>query len=282
MKISVYLPTKNRSKLLKRAVESVLNQEYKNLELIVVDDGSEDETPQMMAYFVKGDNRVTYLRNDKSVGAPASRNRAIKEAKGDFVTGLDDDDRFHTGRLSALVEYWGIQSKYNNNISGIYTQEVGEIDGVASGTSRKLSTVKFDDFPDNNQIGNQIFSPKSHYEAIGGFDESMPAWQDMELFIRMTKSFGPARLLDIPLYYIDNTPRTDRISSHEQRVRKACQLVIERHYPGRPRDHQKFWLQVFSPHYGFKPKFEDFQVFNKMGFWPGGLRKLIEAKTRAT
>ena len=104
--VSVYIPTYNRSSLLKRAVQSVLSQTIKDIEVIVVDDNSTDDTHEVISKLQKSDDRVVYLKNNKNMGACFNRNRAISEARGKFVTGLDDDDFFLPMRLENFITYW--------------------------------------------------------------------------------------------------------------------------------------------------------------------------------
>ena len=103
MLVSIYLPTRNREALLRRAINSVLTQTYTTLELIVVDDGSTDGTHTYLDTVRTGDSRIQVIRNEVSLGAPLSRNLAIRAARGEFITGLDDDDYFHPQRLATLV-----------------------------------------------------------------------------------------------------------------------------------------------------------------------------------
>ena len=148
------------------------------------------------------------------------------------------------------------------------------VNGCLRSYSRKRGSVCFDDFKSANFIGNQIFVPKSYVEAVGLYDVSMPAWQDMELFMRLAKRFGEAKLVDLPLYYYDNSPQPSRISSNESKIRAAYHLVIEKHYNADLRAQQLLWLQVFASHYGFRPRPTDFVSLLRKGFWPKGLTEL--------
>src|SRR3954466_15167188 len=98
MLVSVYIPTRNRRALVERAIKAVLEQDYRELEVIVVDDASTDDTPAFLKAAAAADSRLTFFANDRPSGAPAARNRAIAAAKGAFVTGLDDDDYFEPTR----------------------------------------------------------------------------------------------------------------------------------------------------------------------------------------
>ncbi|HMF52606.1 MAG TPA: glycosyltransferase [Candidatus Saccharimonadales bacterium] len=274
--ISVYIPTRNRVDLLAAAVRSVLAQDCSNFELIVVDDASNDGTASFLESTASEDKRIRVIRNDSPRGAPASRNRAITQAIGDFITGLDDDDEFEPQRLGALHESWASFARYNVPVSCIFAQDVFVSDGKDIGVSKKRGAVEFADLIETNHIGNQIFAPKSVFEGAGLFDERLPAWQDLELFMRIVKRFGTARLLDMPLYRFDVTPSRDRISSKQDKVRAAYKLVSDMHFSENPRGRQRLMLQVFSPYYGIRPTLKDTADFAGLGLWPRGLASLIK------
>lgn len=104
--ISVYIPTHNRSEMLKRAVFSVIKQTYKNVEIIICDDGSSDNTEQVVIALQEKYKNIRYLKNDTPKGACAARNLGIFEAKGEYITGLDDDDEFSDNRLEELLNFF--------------------------------------------------------------------------------------------------------------------------------------------------------------------------------
>lgn len=106
--VSVVIPTYNRSKELARAIKSVLNQTYQNFEILVVDDGSEENLRVVCDSF--NDQRIKFLRNDTHTNANVARNRGIKEAQGEYIAMLDSDDEYLPHHLSRRIEKmseWG-------------------------------------------------------------------------------------------------------------------------------------------------------------------------------
>lgn len=104
-KISIILPTYCRgdSGLLERAINSVINQTFKEWELIIVDDGSVDSTRNIVENYMKNDNRIVYIRNDINSGIPAIRvNQGVKRARGKYIAYQFDDDRWHDYALEVL------------------------------------------------------------------------------------------------------------------------------------------------------------------------------------
>ena len=90
--VSVVIPTYDRAELLPRAVRSVLAQTYQNMEIIIVDDGSRDNTQEVVKSF--SDPRVRYVRHDTNRGVSAARNTGIKNSRGEFIGLLDSDDEY--------------------------------------------------------------------------------------------------------------------------------------------------------------------------------------------
>jgi glycosyltransferase involved in cell wall biosynthesis len=278
--VTVYMPSRNRVELLRRALETVLTQSHRHLEIIVVDDGSIDATPDFLLALSQRDDRVRFIRNDISGGAPAARNAAIRAARGEFLTGLDDDDSFLPGRISTLLAYWRLLEAAGERPALLYTQEIGVVGGVRT-PSKRMGSASYLDMFQGNHVGNQIFAPRKHYLEAGLFDERLAAWQDLEFFMRVLQKFGEGRLLDLPTYEFDNTPRNDRISvGSYQKVRAAFQRVAEVHAPNGGRPAQALLLQMFGGYYQHVPKVADWQLFLRQGLWIEGALKMLKAYPR--
>lgn len=278
MLISVYIPTKNRAGLLTKAIGSVQAQTHQDLELIVVDDGSSDCTADLLAALAAQDPRIRSLRHEQSRGGTAARNAAILAARGEFVTGLDDDDLFEPTRLARFVDAWHRYQTRGEQPSCLYSNFRIMEHGVPIATTRKPERARFEDLFADNVVGNQIFAPRRHYLDAGLFLEGLPAWQDLEFFLRMLKTFGPARLVPEATYLWDNSPRNDRVSREsEQKMRSACETVCKLHCPDAPRRRQQLYLQLFRPFYGIRPTARDFQNFLVPTVNPKGLLRLLRS-----
>lgn len=123
-KISVLIPTYNRSGTLPRAIDSVLTQSIDDFEIIVVDDGSEDNTEEIVREF--DDDRIVYIAHDTNRGQNTARNTGLKAANGDFISYLDSDDDFyptHLERVSDLLD--DLPKKYAGIITG-YEDCIGD------------------------------------------------------------------------------------------------------------------------------------------------------------
>jgi glycosyltransferase involved in cell wall biosynthesis len=254
--VSVYIPTRNRKKLLERAIQSVLNQDHKEIEVIVIDDASTDGTHDLLSAIMKSDRRVRVITHDQPRGAPTARNSAIQEARGNFVTGLDDDDYFAPTRISEFLRGWTELTTKGLKPSCLYSQSI-EVRGMEQKCSRRPKTASYNDLFQHNVIGNQVFAPRQHYLDSGLFDEKLPAWQDLDMFIRILMNHGPAFLIDSPTYIYDDDDRADRISGKSDRIRSARKIISGKH-PGIGREFNlALFMQMFNGFYRIEPKWED-------------------------
>lgn len=205
--VTIYLVTKNRRTLLERALKSIESQTYRNLEVIVVDDGSDDDTASFLEHY-SSPFSFQFASFSESSGAPAARNHAIARATGDFITGLDDDDRFLPDRIQRFVDSWqpGI------SLLGAESFLVTDSRRVRW---RKPGTVTFEDLLYRNLIGNQVFTRTEYIRRVKGFDVNLDASQDYDLWLRLVRKFGPARIINEPLQLVSvKSSRIDRITAN--------------------------------------------------------------------
>lgn len=103
--VSIIMPSWNTGNFIAESIQSVINQTYKNWELIIVDDCSTDNTDEVVKSFK--DKRIRYLKNEKNSGAAITRNRAISEAKGEWIAFLDSDDLWLDEKLEKQLKFMG-------------------------------------------------------------------------------------------------------------------------------------------------------------------------------
>ena len=102
--VSVLLPAYNVEEYIKECLDSIINQTYKNLEIIIVDDYSTDKTKELIKEYVKKDSRIKFLQNKQNLGLPATRNVALKEAKGEYFYFMDTDDFIDLDYIQSFVD----------------------------------------------------------------------------------------------------------------------------------------------------------------------------------
>lgn len=196
--VTAVITTKNRSHMLARALASVRNQSYANIEIVVVDDGSTDKTPEVLENF-SYENSFVHIRNDTSLGACKARNQGIEAAKGSFVAGLDDDDEWHVERIELLMQ------AYSDKFACI-TSDVQLVYPKRKVRWTKERVITFNDLLYSNQVGNQVLVKRKRLLKVEGFDEDLVAAQDYDLWLRLSEVFGPIRNLKKPLQlvYLDH------------------------------------------------------------------------------
>ena len=191
MDISVIIPTWNRSELLPRALESALSQTLLPIEVIVVDDGSSDNTRDI----VRSDFPAVRYFYQSNLGVSAARNRGIYEASGDWIAFLDSDDQWLPEKLE--FQY---QAICKNSVMQIcHTDEIWIRNGKRVNAMKKHS--KPEGWIFNQCLPLCCVSPSSvliHREVlddIGLFDESLPACEDYDLWLRIFSHY-PVLLVD--------------------------------------------------------------------------------------
>lgn len=110
--ISIVIPTYNRGKFISRAIDSIINQNYKNLEIVIVDDGSTDDTENVIKKYQIGEKRIKYIKNTVNRGVNYSRNCGIKASTGEWIAFLDSDDEYLPSSLLTICNIL----KSNNHI----------------------------------------------------------------------------------------------------------------------------------------------------------------------
>lgn len=227
--ITVYMPTHNRWRMAVSAIESVLAQDYSHFELIVVDDGSTDQSWQELNQRYGSEEKISLLRHEQSRGACAARNTAIAIAKGDFVTGLDDDDVFYPHRLSSLL------AAYQPEDSMVCSGYLWHYGTVCKKCYASNEMVDLQTLLDVHNLSNQALVPTRFMQELGGFDEQLAAFQDYDMWVRVVARFGPARRIAEISYQVNAgheagriTGSPKRLQAHDDFVKKHQALMTER------------------------------------------------------
>jgi glycosyltransferase involved in cell wall biosynthesis len=229
--ISIYIPTKNREALLRRAVHSVLGQTHTNVELIIVSDGATDGTCDYVRS-LQGKHNVQLIHNETSVGACAARNQAIEVANGEFITGLDDDDLFLPHRLATFVAHWERRAAAGERFSCLFDRRIFD-HGPSVNLGNKEPLVTLERIVRDNAIGNQVFTTPALLRGAGGFDAAMPAWQDWEMWVRLVAHGGPAHNIGANSYVMDISHEFERITLKSgDKIVQAARLFYAKHGKG--------------------------------------------------
>jgi glycosyltransferase involved in cell wall biosynthesis len=191
--VSVVIPSYNRASLLKEAIDSVLGQDFDDFELIVIDDGSTDDTPGLLQSYPN----ICVVRQDRR-GVSAARNAGIRRASGRFLAFLDSDDLWLPKKLSAQIAFF----KTHPEAVICQTQEIWIRSGVRVNPKRrhrKHSGMIFDRSVELCLVSpSAVMLERSLLDEVGWFDESLPACEDYDLWLRIAWRF-PIHLISMPL-----------------------------------------------------------------------------------
>jgi len=235
--VTVVIITHNRSKLLKKAINSVLVQTYKNIEIVVVDDYSSDETQNIMEEIELNTDSLRYVRLEKPSGANIARNKGINEATGEYVTGLDDDDEMLPSRIEKML--YNYDDKYAYVSSQVYF--------VNNSILKKKDFLRFkqiitlNDMLYTNCTGNQVFTKKQMLIDAGLYDEELVSAQDYDMWIRLLLIKPRAKMIKEPLMLVDRNDFISRISASNRKI-SGYFKVYKKYKKFMKKDHKKFQL----------------------------------------
>jgi len=206
--VSVVMASYNEEKFIEQAIESLLNQSYSSFEFIIVDDGSDDGTRNIIKSF--DDCRIRMIVNESNKGLPASLNRGIQAATGTYIARMDADDRSLPKRLEKQVNVLNNQPD---------TQVVGCWINVIDGTGSKIGTVEYEELDGDPKVvkdkGPGIAHPsamfrKSIFDQVGGYREEFTYAQDLDLWVRIARMSDGGFIQIIPEILFERrvTPET--------------------------------------------------------------------------
>ncbi len=209
--VTVIIPTYNRGWVVQEAIDSVLDQDFRDYELIVVDDGSNDNTREILGAY---GNAITVLQQSNR-GVSAARNRGIAEAAGRLIAFLDSDDLWLPRKLTTQVNF------FEENADAVInqTQEIWIRNGAR--VNPKKRHHKFSGMIFERSLALCLVSPsavmikKSLFDAVGVFDENLTACEDYDLWLRISCRY-PVHLIDIPLII--------KRGGHDDQLSKAAGL----------------------------------------------------------
>lgn len=225
-KVSVIIPTYRRPDFLRRAIASVLSQTFKDFELLIINDASQDNTGQLVESIP--DDRIRYHCNETNKGGAASRNRGIRQAQSTYIAFLDDDDEWLPQKLELQV---GLLDQSPTEVGGIYTgyeriqRATGQSLGITMPTKR--GDLSYELLLNNPLAGTSgLLLKKECFEEIGLFDEELPSYQDYDLWIRISKKFSFDYVNEVLYrYYVHDK----KIWTNPQALSKGLDIVVNKH-----------------------------------------------------
>ena len=205
--VSIIIPVYNRSSLLKRALDSIYNQTVAEYEIIVVDDGSTDNTAEMLRLFFP---EINYFYQSNQ-GVSAARNKGLEHAKGDWLAFLDSDDEWLPGKLETQINALQLESEFKV----CHTEELWVRNGIRVNQMQKHKKTGGWIFrqclPLCAMSPSSILIHRSVFDAVGSFDTTLPACEDYDLWLRITAKY--------PVLYIEE-PQIIKYGGHQDQLSK--------------------------------------------------------------
>jgi glycosyltransferase involved in cell wall biosynthesis len=180
--VCVIIPTFNRAQKVARAIASALSQSFNDFELIVVDDGSTDETAEALSQFK---DRIAIIRHSKNLGVSAARNSGIKASRSPLIAFLDSDDYWMPEKLETQVRYF----RENPDAVACQTEEIWVRNGVRVNPWNKHLKPSGDIFERSLKLcvvsPSAVMIKRSIFDEVGLFDEDFPVCEDYDLWLRI-------------------------------------------------------------------------------------------------
>ena len=200
---TVVIPTRNRWPLLSHAVRGALGQEDVLVEVVVVDDGSTDETPRRLDDLK--DDRLRVLRNERCLGVAATRNRGIAAARGEWVAFLDDDDLWSPRKLRAQLDAALAEDRSWAYAAGVLLDQsrrvVRHLPAPSPGVL-ELELLKANVMPGGS---SNVVVRRALLDLVGGFDEELSQLADWDLWLRLSLTERPAALHETLVAYLGHS-----------------------------------------------------------------------------
>lgn len=221
--VSVVIPNFNSASFLDETIKSVLASTYPSLEIIVVDDGSTDDSALSLARWQNlfpEKIRTLYQCNQ---GPSIARNNGIYQAKGTYILALDSDDKIHENYISEAVEKF----ERNPELKLVYCE--AEKFG-AKNEHWKLPSFSLEALALDNMIFVSALFKKSDWEKVGGFDPRFNwGWEDWEFWIHLLKSGGQVEKIPAVRFYYRIRKGSRRKSTNQEGKKMTIQLLNSKH-----------------------------------------------------
>ena len=204
-RVTVIIPCHNHAALIQRAIDSVVAQDYRPLNIVVIDDGSKDNPESTISNIDKKDVELIFIRNESATGPSAARNKGIMEAweNTDVFMMLDADDYYLDGKIKKSVQKYEDNRKY---VGIVYSDAI--IENLNKGTKIHEFREPFsrDALERECIISNTPLVSKEAIKSCGMYDEEMRTCEDWDLWLRITETFVAIHLPE-PLHVYSVTGR---------------------------------------------------------------------------
>ena len=228
--VSVIIPAYNAEKFLSKTLESVLSQTYKNIEVLVIDDGSQDKTAEMVQSIAQKDSRVVLLQQENS-GVAVARNLGINNSKGEFIAPIDADDIWYPQNLEKQVQ---CMQQADSSVGLVYSwsADINEEDKLTGGfRAAKIEGDVFITLLCHNFLGNasSTLIRRSCIEKMGGYSTQLKAQnaqgcEDWDFYLRIAEHY---QFKVVPEFFIGYRKIANTMSGDYKKMAKSHDLMLK-------------------------------------------------------
>ena len=240
--VSVIVPAYNAESFVERTLDSILTQTYTNIEVLVVDDGSQDRTAEIVESFVEKDSRVILLKQENS-GVAAARNLAIRKSKGEYIAPIDADDIWYPQKLEKQVQCI-LEADQSVGLVYAWSVTIAEDDVIIGGdieSSRDFQSVEGTLYPAlvySNFIGNASVPliRRSCFEKVGGYNCNLKAHnaqgcEDWDIYLRIAEHY---KFRVVQEFLIGYRQVGGSMSRNYKSMEKSYNLIMADYRPRHP------------------------------------------------
>lgn len=235
--ISIIITTYNRANLIRTAINTCLNQTYKTIEIILVDDASTDNTQEVVKSI--SDSRISYFRHSQNKGPAGARNTGLKNARGQYLAFLDSDDEWLPEKLEKQIQVF---KNSKTELGLIFTNGFDEAQKKDFFSPQKMSGIVYDPQKDDFYPLRILISPPSSWllpintvKEAGYFDESMYNWDDGDYLARIAYKY-PLYLLNenLVIWHASNT----HVNIISQNLIKGKEIFLKNNFSQLQKDRE--------------------------------------------
>jgi len=275
-KVAIITPSFNRSKYISETIDSVLNQTYDNWEQIIVDDGSTDNSIEIINDYIKKDDRIKLFSRERGPkGACTCRNIAIEKSDADYLIFLDTDDILEPFCIKQRIDAMSDNLDFAIFPSLLFEEKIHDLN-LWWNIDNNVSELQRQFHQDSICQGTGILIKKTAFEKMGLWDEELLIWQDIELFFRAyIQDYKYAKFFNLPpdlhiRRLISSISRSDfynfdKTKSRESVIKKTAKLLIENNKAEYLKELIYMTVEVVYGFFAIK-KFKDGKLFINWAF----------------
>lgn len=256
--VSIILPTYNRGEYIERAIKSVLEQTYKNIELIIVNDGSSDDTPKILSEISARDPRIIILTNKTNLGLVKTLNKGVKNARGKYIARIDDDDIWSDSeKLKKQVRFLEGNPDYILVGGGVIAVDKEGREIVRYLLPEKDEEIRSFLLLNNPFAHSTVVFKKDVWEKVRGYNEELSFSEDWDLWLRFGQLGKFYNFQEYFFYYFKGEQNRCNYYNIGRHLRANIRLrkKYRHYYPGYSKAYLLCWADYFYYLLPFRQKF---------------------------